>query len=39
MAPLLVGATLAARGNKKATAALADRLRRDLRLPPSAPPR
>jgi hypothetical protein len=39
MAPLLVGATLAARGNRKATVALADRLRSDLRLPPSAPPR
>jgi hypothetical protein len=39
MAPLLVGATLAARGNKKATVALADRLRRDLQLPPSSPPR
>jgi hypothetical protein len=35
MAPLLVGATLAARGNRKATGALADRLRADLRLPPS----
>jgi hypothetical protein len=30
MAPLLVGATLAARGNRKATVALADRLRADL---------
>jgi hypothetical protein len=30
MAPLLVGATLAARGNQKATGALADRLRADL---------
>jgi hypothetical protein len=39
MAPLLVGATLAARGNRKATVALADRLRRDLRLPPSSQPR
>jgi hypothetical protein len=38
MAPLLVGATLAARGNRKATAALADRLRRDLHLPPSSQP-
>jgi hypothetical protein len=36
MAPLLVGAGLAARGNRKATVALADRLRADLRLPPSA---
>ncbi|WP_299957160.1 hypothetical protein [uncultured Modestobacter sp.] len=36
MAPLLVGATLAARGNRKATAELADRLRSDLRLPPAA---
>jgi hypothetical protein len=34
MAPLLVGATLAARGNRKATAVLADRLRSDLRLEP-----
>jgi hypothetical protein len=32
MAPLLVGATLAARGNRKATVALADKLRADLRL-------
>ncbi|MCZ2820888.1 hypothetical protein O2V63_11160 [Modestobacter sp. VKM Ac-2977] len=37
VAPLLVGATLAARGNRKATGALADRLRADLGLPPSAP--
>jgi len=37
MAPLLVGATLAARGNRKATHALADRLRADLHLPPAAP--
>lgn len=37
MAPLLVGATLAARGNRKATAELADRLRSDLHLPPAAP--
>ncbi|KGH45540.1 hypothetical protein IN07_15570 [Modestobacter caceresii] len=37
VAPLLVGATLAARGNRRATAALADRLRADLVLPPSAP--
>jgi hypothetical protein len=36
MAPLLVGASLAARGNRKATVALADRLRADLGLPPSA---
>jgi hypothetical protein len=34
MAPLLVGATLAARSNRKATAVLADRLRSDLRLEP-----
>jgi hypothetical protein len=39
MAPLLVGATLAARGNRKATVALADRLRSDLGLPPSSQPR
>jgi hypothetical protein len=39
MAPLLVGATLAARGNRRATVALADRLRQDLQLPPSTPPR
>ena len=32
MAPLLVGATLAARGNRKATVALAERLRSDLHL-------
>lgn len=32
MAPLLVGATLAARGNRKATTVLADRLRADLHL-------
>jgi len=37
MAPLLVGATLAARGNRKATHALADRLRAELHLPPAAP--
>ncbi|MCZ2818297.1 hypothetical protein [Modestobacter sp. VKM Ac-2984] len=37
VAPLLVGATLAARGNRKATAALADRLRADLGLPPAGP--
>ncbi|MCZ2814307.1 hypothetical protein O2W15_22995 [Modestobacter sp. VKM Ac-2979] len=37
VAPLLVGAALAARGNRKATGALADRLRADLGLPPSAP--
>jgi hypothetical protein len=35
MTPLLVGATLAARGNRRATVALADRLRADLQLPPS----
>jgi hypothetical protein len=34
MAPLLVGATLAARVNKKATTQLADRLRRDLGIGP-----
>jgi hypothetical protein len=34
MAPLLVGATLAARGNRKATTALADRLRAELGLAP-----
>ncbi|MQA31987.1 hypothetical protein [Modestobacter roseus] len=33
LAPLLVGATLAARGNRKATVALADRVRADLRTP------
>ena len=38
MAPLLVGASLAARGNRKATVALADRLRADLQLPPAATP-
>jgi hypothetical protein len=32
MAPLLVGATLAARGNRKATVALADKLRADLHI-------
>jgi hypothetical protein len=37
MAPLLVGASLAARGNRKATVTLADRLRADLHLPPAAP--
>ena len=37
MAPLLVGASLAARGNRKATVALADRLRADLHLPPARP--
>jgi hypothetical protein len=36
MAPLLVGATLAARSNRKATAALADRLRADLGIAPGA---
>jgi hypothetical protein len=39
MAPLMVGATLASRANRKATATLADRLRADLRLPPASPPR
>jgi len=38
MAPLLVGASLAARGNRKATVTLADRLRADLHLPPAAKP-
>ncbi|MCZ2830631.1 hypothetical protein O2W14_17475 [Modestobacter sp. VKM Ac-2986] len=38
MAPLLVGASLAARSNRKATVTLADRLRADLRLPPAAKP-
>ncbi|MGY1856841.1 hypothetical protein [Modestobacter sp. SYSU DS0290] len=33
LAPLLVGATLAARGNRKATVTLADRVRADLRTP------
>ncbi|GAB3346647.1 hypothetical protein [Modestobacter lapidis] len=39
-APLLVGATLSARSNSKATVALAERVLADLRtgLPPSAPP-
>jgi len=37
MAPLLVGASLAARSNRKATVALADRLRSDLHLPPATP--
>jgi hypothetical protein len=32
MAPLLLGATLAARGNKKVTTVLADRLRADLAI-------
>jgi hypothetical protein len=36
MAPLLVGATLAARSNRKATGALADRLRAELGIPPGA---
>jgi hypothetical protein len=39
MAPLMVGATLASRANRKATGTLADRLRADLQLPPAAPPR
>jgi hypothetical protein len=39
MAPLLVGATVAARINRKATAVLADKLRGDLGLPPSSLPR
>jgi hypothetical protein len=39
MAPLMVGATLASRANRKATVTLADRMRADLRLPPAAPPR
>ncbi|CCH89330.1 conserved protein of unknown function [Modestobacter italicus] len=39
MAPLLVGATLAARANRKATGALADELRGELGLPPSSAPR
>jgi hypothetical protein len=39
MAPLLVGATLAARANRKATSGLADELRRELGLPPSSAPR
>lgn len=40
LAPLLVGATLAARSNRKATAALANRVLADLRstLPPGRPP-
>ena len=38
MAPLLVGASLAARSNRKATVTLADRLRADLHLPPAAKP-
>jgi hypothetical protein len=38
MAPLMVGATLASRANRKATATLADRLRADLQLPPASPP-
>jgi hypothetical protein len=36
MAPLMVGASLASRANRKATVTLADRLRADLQLPPSA---
>jgi hypothetical protein len=39
MAPLLVGATLAARANRKATAGLAEELRGELGLPPSSAPR
>jgi hypothetical protein len=39
MAPLLLGATLAARANTKATVVLADELRRELGLPPSSRPR
>jgi hypothetical protein len=39
MAPLMVGASLAARANRSATVTLADRLRADLQLPPSAQPR
>jgi hypothetical protein len=39
MAPLMMGASLASRANRKATVALADRLRADLQLPPSAQPR
>ncbi|GAB4079801.1 hypothetical protein [Modestobacter muralis] len=38
MAPLLLGASLAARSNRKATVTLADRLRADLHLPPAATP-
>jgi hypothetical protein len=40
LAPLLVGATLSARSNSRATVALAERVLRDLRgtLPPSTPP-
>jgi len=38
MTPLMVGATLASRANRKATVTLADRLRADLRLPPASPP-
>jgi hypothetical protein len=34
LAPLLVGATLAARGNRKVTASLAERVLSDLRTPP-----
>jgi hypothetical protein len=39
MAPLMVGATLSSRANRKATVTLADRLRADLGLPPASPPR
>jgi hypothetical protein len=38
MAPLLIGAALAARANKKATTGLADQLRGELGLPPSSLP-
>ncbi len=38
MAPLLVGAALSARANKKSTVVLADELRRELGLPPSSRP-
>jgi hypothetical protein len=39
MAPLMLGATLASRANRKATVTLAERLRADLGLPPASPPR
>jgi hypothetical protein len=39
MAPLLAGAALAARANKKSTVGLADELRRELGLPPPSAPR
>ncbi len=38
LAPLLVGATLAARSNQKATVSLADHVLRDLRATPPPPP-